>query len=208
MQTNRKTLGIIVIALGLIAIILIIYFGFIRKSAPTTETPINNQDLGGQLPAGPETGTTTPSDRPRDRRTYDISQEKPHEFNQNDLAKRAMFFSERLGSYSNQSDYGNFTDLKIYMTDSFKDWVDKYVAGLKSQSSATAGYYGISTKALTTEVKSFDDQAGQASIVVTTERRESTEKINGGTPYQQKLDLDFLKVNGEWLVDRAYWEKK
>ncbi len=208
MQNNRKILGLVVIGLGLIAIILIIYFGFIRKSPPAIETPGGDQEVSGQLPTGPDTGTTTPSDRPRNQRTYNISQEKPHAFNQDDLAKRAMFFSERLGSYSNQSDYGNFTDLKIYMTDSFKDWVDKYVAGLKSQSSAVSGYYGISTKALTTEVKSFDDQAGKSSITVTTERRESTEKINGGTPYQQKLDLDFLKVNGEWLVDRAYWEKK
>lgn len=207
MNTNRKTLGIILIILGLILIGLIIYLGFFKKAPTTTESPVTGTDITGQLPTGPTTGTTTPGDKPRNQKTYDISQEKTHQFNSNDLAKRAMFFSERLGSYSNQSDYGNFTDLKIYMTDSFKVWADKNVETLKSQATASAGYYGISTKALTTEVKNFDDKAGKSSIVVTTERRESTEKVNGGTPYQQKIDLDFIKVDGEWLVDRAYWEK-
>jgi len=207
MQTNRKTLGIIIIIIGLIVIGLIIYFGFFKTAPETAPTPSATSTVEGQLPTGLQTGTTTPSDKPRNQMTYDISKEKPHEFNANDLAKRAMFFSERLGSYSNQSDYGNFTDLKIYMTASFQDWVNKYVATLKSQSSASSGYYGISTKALTTDVKNFDDKAGRASITVTTERRESTEKINGGTPYQQKIDLDFVKVNGDWLIDRAYWQK-
>jgi hypothetical protein len=86
-------------------------------------------------------------------------------------------------------------------------WVDKNVSDLKSKAQGSS-YYGIVTDAITFEVKSFDDNAGRAEILVATQRRESTEKINGGTPYSQNLSLSLVKANGEWLFDKAYWESK
>lgn len=205
MTNNRKKIGLLIILLGVIIIILIIYFGFIKsKPLPTTETP--EITPSGQLPSGPVSASTTPSDSPRNYQKYDISQEAPHQTNANDLAKIGMAFAARFGSYSNQSDYGNFTDLKIFMTDNMKEWVDTYITQLKKQASA-GGYYGLTTRAISAEVKSFDDQAGTALIVILTERSESGDKISGGTPQPQKIDLTFKKVNGDWLVDRAYWEK-
>jgi len=209
MQNNRKILGIALIAIGLVVVFVIVYFAFFAKSTPTTTTTTTtSQSNTTQLPSGPKVGTTTPGDQPVNHQVYDVSKEPAHQFNGNDLAKIAMPFSERFGSYSNQSGYSNFTDLQIMMTDSMQTWSDKYVVQLKSQSKSDGSYYGIETKALTTDVKSFDDNAGKASVVVTNARSESTAKINGGTPYLQKLDLNFLKVNGEWLVDKATWEPK
>lgn len=204
MQTNRKTIGLLFVLLGLLVIAAIIYFVFMKKAA-TEEPLIPGDSLTSQLPAGEERGTTTPSDKPR-RTEYDLTQEPTHSINAADLAQRSKSYAERLGSYSTQSDYGNFTDLKIYMTASLQAWADKYVAEQKA-SAKSDSYYGITAKALTTEIKSFDDSAGTAEIVVTTERRESTEQIGGGEPFTQKLSLSFLKVNGEWLMDKAYWEK-
>ncbi len=207
MQTNRKQIGILIIIFSLIALGLIIYFGFIKKdsSAPIIETPVNPS---GQLPAESSDPTTTPSDKPRDYSKLDFSNEKPHQTNATDLSKIAMAFSERLGSYSNQSDYGNFTDLKIFMTASMRDWVDTYIKDLKSKAADYNTYSGITTTALSSEVKSFDDKAGTAEILITTSRRESTDKIDGGTAYMQRIRIGMLKVDGEWLVDNAYWEKK
>lgn len=208
MFTNRKTAGLIVIFLGLLLIILIIYFGFIRKAPSVMETTLPEQTPSGtQLPITATTGTTTPGDQPRNYQQYDIAKEPVHQTDAEDLAKIAMAFAERLGSFSNQSDYGNFTDLKIFMTESFREWADKYVAEQKSQAQNFGVYYGIITEALTTTIKSFDATTGTARITVATERRESSEKINGGTPFRQNVDISFLKVNNEWLVDAAYWEK-
>jgi len=206
MQTDRKKIGLLIIGIGLIVLLLIIYFGFFRKPSPTTE-PTVTPEITGQLPGVNETGTTTPGDKPRNYQKYNIAAEATHQTNANDLAKIAMAFSERLGSYSNQSNYGNFTDLKIFMTDSLKTWADKYVETLKAQSAGT-DYYGISTKAVTSEVKSFDETNGTAEIIVMTERRESTEKISGGEAYPQQININFVKINGEWLVDKAYWGNK
>ena len=208
MQTTRKTIGLLFIFLGLIIIVAIIYF-FLMKKTPMA-TPVTSEIVpAAQLPAAEEKGTTTPSDQPR-RTEYDLTKETVHELNASDLAQRALAYAERLGSYSTQSDYGNFTDLELFMTASLKAWSDKYVAEQKA-SVKSDSFYGITTDALTTEIKSFNDSAGTAQIIVTTTRSERTEDNNlivDGQPFTQKLDISFLKVNGEWLMDKAYWEKK
>ncbi len=207
MQVNRKKIAIAIIILGLIIIALIIYFTFIKKPlAPIVEGP-SSPGISGQLPVGPEVGTSTPSDKPRNYQQYDVSKEAAHETTADDLGKISMSFAERFGSFSNQSNYGNFTDLKILMTDNMKKWADKYVAQLKAQPQESGAYYGVISKALTYEVKKFDDKNGEAEIIIGMQRRESTESIAGGEAYIQNLSLSLVKENNDWLFDKAYWEK-
>jgi hypothetical protein len=208
MLNNRKQIGILIISLGLLILLVILYFIFRQPTATTPSSSVNPSNQSGpNLPATPTAGTTTPSSLVSNKQ-FDISKEKPHVIGLADLAKRAMLYSERFGSYSNQSDYGNFSDLKIFMTPGLRTWTDKYINDLKKNASSSAGYYGIETKALTTEAKSFDDKAGTANITVTTQRRESREQIGGGDPYLQKIDFTFVKSGNDWLIDKIYWQKK
>jgi len=204
MENSRKKLGLFLIILGFLIMILLIYFTFIKKDPGEPGVFEPEPVAEGQLPAELETGTTTPADRPL-APVYDPGNEPVHRFNSEDLSKRAMLYVERLGSYSSQSDYGNFLDLKIYMTASMKAWIDRHVADLKAIY-RDGSYYGIETKALTSEVVSFSDAAGTAKIIIVTERRESRETIGGGASFRQSITLDFRKVNGEWLIDGAYWD--
>ena len=205
-QDNRKKIGLLIIIVGLLIIIAIIYFGFFRNKEGIVEAPTGPTINTNQLPSGTSSEPVIETVRDENA-TYDLSKEKPHKINANDVAKIGMAFAERFGSYSNQSSYGNFTDLKIWMTDNMKDWADTYVNELKASSTNQTSYYGITTNSLTSEVKKFDDDAGTAQIIITTKRQENTNDSNSKEAYVQKLDLDFKKVNNEWLVDRAYWEK-
>jgi len=207
MPTNRRLIGILIILLGLIIILTIAYFSFWRTSSPAPAPTGGSANPGtstSQLPSGIAGTTTTPGNQPVNQKVYNIASEPAHQFNASDLEKIAMAFSERLGSYSSQSDYSNFTDLGIYMTASLKAWATQHAAQLRSSQKGSS-YYGISTTAIYATVKSFDDTAGTAAITVTTERRESTSQINGGAPYRQDINLAFKKANGTWLVDNAYW---
>jgi len=206
MQTNRKRIGFLLILVGLLLIILIIYFGFSKKNSTVVPTTPGTPTSTG-LTTGSVTGTTTPGDRPTSHLTYDLTKEAPHVTNATDLEKIGMSLAERFGSYSNQSDYNNFIDLKIFMTDNMKAWVDTYIASLKKTAVAGAGYSGQETTALVAKTTSFDDKAGTALVVVTVERAASTDQIGGGKPEIAKLDLTFKKVNNDWLMDKAYWEK-
>lgn len=204
-QGSRQKLGIFIIIIGLIILIAIIYLGFFKNSTPAiNNTPVITSPASGNLPV--DTGTTTEAVRAY---VPDLnpSKEAPHKVNATDVSKIAMAFAERFGSYSNQSSYGNFTDLKIFMTANMKDWADKYVADLKAKATNQAVYYGITTNALTSEVKNYDEAGGNAQIIVSTKRQENTDTTSANPAYVQKLVLDFKKINNEWLVDRAYWEK-
>jgi len=205
MQNNRKTIGIILIIIGLVIVGLLVYFLLIQEDEliNVDVPPVDTQTQ--QLPTGPEIGTTTPSDRPVSSQQYDVSQEQAHQIGAADLAKRAMLYSERLGSYSSQSDYSNFIDLKIYMTEDMRDWVDQEVLSLQTKN-RNSGYYGIETKAITTEILNYDDQEGTAEIKVTTERRESRDLLGGGESFSQVVRFSFVKGASDWLIDGAYFE--
>ncbi len=209
MRNNRKALGITIIVLGLLIVGFIIYLTFF--AGQRQEEPVIEEEpfFTGQLPPSSATTsdpTITPGDQPRNYQQYDLSQEDEHKINQNDLVKISQAFAERFGSYSNYSNYSNFLDLKIFMTDTMKTWADRYVADLRSSSQAADEYYGITTKAVTSIVEQYNDTAGTASILVTTQRRESTSQVNEGQAFLQKIQIGLKKVAGEWLVDRAYWQ--
>lgn len=210
-MNNRKTLGIAIIVIGIILLAILIYLSFFAKNEPEP-TPVDSETPGitGQLPASSENqeSTTTPSDQPRNYQKYDISKEEEHKTNQNDLVKISQVFAERFGSYSNYSNYSNFSDLKLFMTDTMKSWADKYVEELRSSSQGGQEYFGIITKAITSKVEAYNESAGSASIMVTTQRRESTSQVDEGEAYLQDIQIGLKKVNGSWLVDKAYWQER
>lgn len=200
---NKQTIGIIFVVLGVIIIGIIVYLTFFKKddSSMIIETPpIQTERLV-------ESDIIPVDNLPQNPQEYDISQEEEHVFNATDLAKRAKAFAEIFGSYSNQSDYDNFKRAEIFMTKNFSEWVDSYVEQLRENAPSYESYYGISTRSLSTELQSFDDDLGRAEINILTERNESSE-TEDLEPYQQDILLRFLKVNDEWLVDAAYWEKR
>lgn len=177
-----------------------------RESQVPAVTPDSPVTPVVQLPQEPEASTTTPSDRPRNHQLYDISKEKEHQINSNDVAKIANAFAERLGSFSNQSNYSNFEDLNIFMTTSMRSWALAYVDQMRAENPYDGNYYGIISKAVSNEVVEFDDKEGTAEVIVSTQRRET--KMDGGeNSFNQDLRLTFVKENNQWLVDGAYWLK-
>jgi hypothetical protein len=204
MIDNNKRLGIFIVvtaAVLLLAMGLFTYF-FNKQQNPTT-TP---------------TATTTATDeanklleeaknnQPAVNYTYDANAEDNRALTAEDVRKIAMSFTERFGSFSNQASYDNFTDLKIFMTKKMNQWADNYVAQLKKADTDRTSYYGITTTAVSAKVTKFSDTTGQAEVLVTTQRREVS--AAGGTKnFNQDLLLNFVKVQNEWLVDGAFWQK-
>jgi hypothetical protein len=209
MQGNRKKIGLFLIILGLIIIVLIVYFFFINSVFKVPEVKQETEQTNGINESAENVAPeTNPGNAPVNYQLYDAEQEEEWVINGDDLGKLAMSITERFGSFSNQSNYGNFTDLKILMTDDMENWTNSYIETLRGQlEKQDNSYYGITTKAINYEIMNFDDQAGEAEIVVSTQRRESTDVINGGEAFNQDLRLVFLKVNGNWLFDAAYWSK-
>ncbi len=206
MMGDSKKIGLLIVSVAVL-ILAIVAILFLKKNnsqiSEPTYTNISTSTLEtSKIVTMP---TSTPGNRPRNYQSYDISKEEPHQINDDDAARIARLFATRFGSFSNQSDYGNINDLKIFMTDSMSTWADKYIADLRSQE-YTGEYYGIITHPLTTKILSYDEKGGKVKVEVTTERQESKGEVLG-VAYRQKMTLDLVKINNEWLVDNAVWEK-
>jgi len=117
----------------------------------------------------------------------------------------AESFSERLGSYSNQSNFSNISELKLYMTTFMQAWANQYIATNKK--TAYSGIYqGMTTNAISAEINNFDSTKGAADILVHTQRVSVTGTSSPATAYQD-IVITFVKQGSNWLVDNAMWKK-
>jgi hypothetical protein len=117
------------------------------------------------------------------------------------LIKTSSAFSERFGSYSNQSNFENLLDLKMLMTEKMQNWVDSLIVKGGSQN---AVYYGITTKALNTNIKNSSESVSE--VIVSTQRQESVGSEINSKIYYQDLIIIFTKEGGLWKVDSAIWQ--
>ncbi len=204
-MTKTRNIGLIIVTIGLVLLILLVYFIFFRSSG-TVEEPIIEEapSIDFALPEADEP-TITQGDRPRGFEAYDISQEEEHIPGIEDVLILAMSFAERFGSFSNQSDYRNITDTQLFMTSSLRKWSETYVNRLR-QENPVESYYSIRTISLSTRTIKYNENAGEAEILVSTYRTEDKEGVDGVKNYQQDLLLELKKENDIWKVNAIYWQ--
>lgn len=205
---NRKALGILIILVGLIIIIGIIYFVFFynfNKEEIKTQTP-----AAKQVEAPAQTEVKAPEEKiaqPDIKKPAVVSPIK-RDVSQEELKRMAGSFAERFGSYSNHSSYSNIYDLQIFMSENMKSWADEFVAEARAKQKPGDIYYGISTRAVHEEIKEFDEEQGRAEIIVNTQRRQSTGAMGNSATFYQDISINFIKENGLWKVDSAYWNDR
>jgi hypothetical protein len=191
---------LVVIALLVIAILVLLWL-LSRQPAPApAPAPTNTvtTPTGGLQPTTPtNTDVSTPVATPEPAPA-------PAPDGSAALTRLAMAFAERYGSYSNQSDFVNLLDLRALMTQAMAARTDRFVESARASFDPNDGYLGTTTRALTADLDSFDDDAGLATVTVTTQRREAS-GLAADRVYYQELELDFEKVSGEWLIDTATW---
>lgn len=120
------------------------------------------------------------------------------------LKKKAGFFTERFGTYSNQSNFDNIKDLEIFMTNDMKEWAENFVE-LESNKEYSGHYNGVIVRSITSNVLSLDIDNGFAVVVVDAQKIESD--TNGDkVPEMVKLRINFVDNNNDWLVNKADWQ--
>lgn len=119
-----------------------------------------------------------------------------------ELRQLASNFAERYGSYSNQSNYENITDLKPFMTQLMQKSADNFVAAKIKESNEI--YFGIFTKALSSEVSNISSD--QAIVLVNCQKQESTGSALNSKIYYQTAQISFSKENSAWKVVKIEWK--
>jgi hypothetical protein len=209
---KKKIVGIVLIIISLLVIAGIIYLLFFAKDiSPNIALPTFNKEKSQPVAEEGQNQKQIPVSQPvkeeikRIVHEENAAQDEPDIFNESDIKRMAAAFAERFGSYSNQSNYNNIKDLRIFMSQKMQSWSDSYVSQIQEQAGTNTIYYGITTKALFQEVIQFDDDAGKAEILVKTQRRESTGTMANSSSFYQDIRLLFIKENNIWKVDSATW---
>lgn len=197
----------LIIFFGLVIIFGLVWYFFFNQGQEAQVNDILNQPTSNNqasLPANNEvTGNNVNVSNPIGTTPAVSSAEKTKDT----LSKMAGSFTERFGSYSNQSNYTNFEDLYDFMTSDMRSWAQNMVAELRDKNTATADlYYGLTTKSLSSKVTSFDEASGQAEVLVKTQRREATGTTSNARIYYQDMIIKMVNENGIWKVDGAFWQ--
>ncbi|MBU1149002.1 hypothetical protein KKI23_02825 [Patescibacteria group bacterium] len=122
------------------------------------------------------------------------------------LKNIAVNFTEVWGSFSNQSNFENIDDLKVFMTTDMQDWADDYVENARANRPTDAIYYGISSKAITTELAELNETKGTAEFIITCQRKESTGSVTNSQIFYQDNIIKMEKMNDVWLVAGSFWQ--
>ena len=201
-RKKKRLIRVILVVIVLLIIAILVLLWLLSRTPaeePTPAPPTNavTTPTGLQPTAPTNTDVSAPVDIP-------APAPAPAPDGSAALTRLAMAFAERYGSYSNQSDFVNLLDLRALMTQAMAARTDRFVESARASFDPNDGYLGTTTRALTADLDSFDDDAGSATVTVTTQRREAR-GLAADRVYYQELELKFEKASGEWLVDSATW---
>jgi hypothetical protein len=202
---KRKIQIIVLVVLIALLLAIAIYFLLFFKAPVIVNKQTVNKPVAGQNTVVPNNNSNTAATPETPTPKINVPPASSETIAKTNLVKVAESFAERLGSYSNQANFSNISDLKLYMTASMKTWADKYVAANK-KSGYSGRYQGVTTKAISTEVKNYDDASGQADILIHTQKVSVNGTSSPVTAYQD-ITISFVKQNNTWLVDNAVWKK-
>jgi len=206
---KRRRIIILIIILLLLLIIAALIYLYLNYFQKQIIAPVN-QNINISVPLAPTVIPPTTYNNPDVYVLADVENTAKtapsSERTKQNILFIASSFSERFGSYSNQSDFKNFDELTVFMTDQMNTWVTSYKEKLKNQYSDLNKYYALETKVISTQVNNLDDKTGKSEIMVKTQRQEFNNTINNPRIFYQNLLLKLIKVNDEWKVDGAFWQ--
>jgi len=206
MEEKKKKILLILGIVFVLVLAVAVYLFYFYDSDPKKQdvnnkpTPNNQTNLPENQNRPEDQGTTeTVETSPRD---YDFRDKE--ELGENDLKKMAGSFAERFGSYSSHSSYGNIEDLRVFMSESMRQWAESYIKEQVEKESQDNDYYGISSRSIVTKVQEFNKDRGRATVMVETQRTEK--KGDQEEVFNQSIQINFVKEDDDWKVNRAEWQ--
>lgn len=120
----------------------------------------------------------------------------------------AKSFASIYGSFSNQNNFENITQLYFYMAPDLQAQQEAFVAAERAKRADTSLYTGTASVASIAEVQAFDATAGTAQVRVTLQRNETSGSSAEPNTYYQDITLSFQRMQGIWKVARIAWGAK
>jgi len=188
----QKKIIIVVIILLILATAFVIFYYYFRGQETNQNT--------NQLNVNQETNQTLNLSENLNQNA-NISEGSADQTTINSIASA---YAERYGSYSNQNNFENLEDLKIWMSKSLQKTTDDYIVAQRAKGLANQVYHGYTTTTLSAKIDSI--AGDKATVTVSTQRREVDDNTNQSKTYYQDLSLKFIKEESVWKVNEASWQ--
>lgn len=120
------------------------------------------------------------------------------------LLATARLFAERYGTTASDAPGAH---LEAVLSVSSSPLAQSFLRQINQPPSPTGTPTRITSRALTFVVRSLDEQAGRADVLVTLQRQEQIGSEPAKT-YNQELSLQFVRQGGAWKVNAATWGKQ
>jgi len=196
MNNFKKRIIFITVIIVLVVIIAILIYYLLFKSVAE---PTVNENVNGNLPYNPPINLNTNNAIPSAGEQVFVIPSQ----DETQVKVISQNFSEKYGSYSNQSDLENFSDLLSLSTSAMQSYLQNLIKTVDSESDDY--YHGITTKTLKVAIINISDSS--AETLVTTQRTETDESQNIlNKVYYQDLKLNLIKSQDQWKVDGAWWQ--
>lgn len=180
---NRRTFFLILVGLAIVLLTGLVIF--VSRALDGDEVSVANESTPFTQPSA-----AIDSDEP-------AIQIDPAEHAAQSLART---FVERIGSYSNQSNYQNIDDLADVMTPRVKTWAESLKTVAQDDE-----YKGVTTRGLSMKTISFEDK--RSAVIEVSAQREYSAQQQEDTIEYQKAQVHVIYSSGKWLVDGIFWQE-
>ena len=131
----------------------------------------------------------------------ELEEERETRNTSGDVVSLSKSFVTRYGSYSNEAEFANLTDVLPLASISFAQELQQMIdTGVTPEE-----YYGVTTAIVTVKVDEKDEDAGVATTI-TTQREEAIGSPQNVSVKYQDIVLTFVMEEGSWKVDSASWQ--
>ena len=192
MMTRRTRLTILVLIL-LVFLLLVIWLLLFLFSKPKTTEPVEVVVEETQEDVIPDRPTISEKELETEREVRTTSA---------DVVSLSKSFVTRYGSYSNEADFGNLTDVLPLMSASFASETEAFI----QTAVAPEESYGVTTSIITVTVDSQNTETGEAQVTIMTQREEAIGSTQNTSVKYQEVVLTFVMEDGAWKVDSANWQ--
>jgi len=126
---------------------------------------------------------------------------KPQENDEFTASNLARDFAARFGSWSTDNQGKNLQELLAVSSARMQNRLENIELNF-----AVNEFSGITTKALSTETIYLDEDSGDATIKVQTQRIATANDLSENI-YYQSAEVDLIKSGNNWLVDDFVWQE-
>lgn len=180
---KRRRNEYIIIAILVLVLVALLWF-LLRKAPEEGEVPVPND---------PQTVREMPQAR-------DVFTQEQLEQAEQGPEVAARTFAERFGSYSNQSNYGNVTDVLGIVTPELRAELE--ALRLAAEQEDELAYFGVNTRVVSSEI--VTTEAG-AQVVMQTQREEAEGSPGNVRIRYQELTVSLEKAGRDWLIASYEW---